>query len=53
MEPQLDLFQTTALERDGERNQLPAEARKEAIELLARLVLAYGALMAGEVRDER
>ena len=53
MEAQLDLFETTALERDGAWDQVPDEARKEAIELLARLVLECGALMVGEVRDER
>lgn len=53
MEAQLDLFETTPLERDGAWDQLPDEARKAAIELLARLLLESGVLMAGEVRDER
>jgi len=52
VEAQLDLFQTTALERDGAWKQLPEEARQEAIELLARLLLAYGRLVMDEVRDE-
>jgi hypothetical protein len=52
VESQLDLFEATA-EGDRAWSQLPEEARKEAIELLARLVLACGALLAGEVRDER
>lgn len=53
MEAQLDLFEATALARDSAWDQLPEEARKEAIELLARLVLACGALRGSEVSDER
>lgn len=53
MEAQRDLFQATALEHDSAWKQLPEEARKEAIELLARLVLAYGSLLVEEAHDER
>lgn len=52
MESQLDLFEATA-DGDGAWSQLPEEARKEAIEQLARLLLASGAFLAGEARDER